>query len=119
MKIPLNTSASEGDTPAAHKLRKLANDLAAARRSDWGARDRVVHHFTPLIRSLADRRTQDPKERQRLVEAGQAGLVTAISRFNPSGGPERFQLFALDYIEKRMDRPAESGGLLSRLLRRG
>ena len=117
MKIPL-TSQHEGETPAGQKLRKLANDLAAARRSDWGARDRVVHHFTPLIRSLADKRTQDPREIQRLVEAGKAGLVTAIGRFDPAAGTERFQLFALDYIEKRMDRPAGAGGFFSRLLRR-
>ncbi len=59
MKIPLTSASHEGETPAVQKVRKLANDLAAARRSDWGARDRVVHHFTPLIRSLADKRTQD------------------------------------------------------------
>lgn len=119
MKIPLTPSSQEGDTPAAHKLRKLANDLAAARRSDWSARDRVVHHFTPLICSLADRRTQDPQARQRLIEAGKAGLVTAIGRFNPATGAERFQLFALEFIEHRMDNPDKRGGLLSRLLRRG
>ena len=97
-------------------MRKLAGDLAAARRSDWGARDRVVHHYMPLIRSLADKRTQDSKAHQLLIEAGKSGLIAAISRFNPSSGVERFQLVALDYIEKYMDKP--SGGLLGRLFNR-
>ncbi len=115
MKIPLNTGSHEGETPSDQKLRKLSADLTAARRNDWEARDRIISSFTPLLRKLAEQHTADAAQRARLIEAGKAGIVTAIRKFNPDQGAERFQLFALEFIEKQMDRKPSSGGILSRL----
>ncbi len=113
MKIPLNSNSEEGITTAAAKTKALQADLLAAKKGDWDAKSHVLRTFTPLLTSMAEKRSSDPQEIAALVEAGTAGIQTAIKKYKPSTGADRFQLFALPFIEKRMSKP--SGSFFSRL----
>ncbi len=115
MKIPLNVNKAEGVTAAAEQDRILAHNLTAAKRGDWEAKKVIVSTFTPLIRTLAERRTSDIPAQNKLIESGKEGLGVAIKKFNAARGADRFQLFALDFIERHMDAPPPSGGFLSRI----
>jgi len=116
MKIPLNVNRSDGMSALAEQNHALGNYLLAAKRGDWDAKHAVVHTFTPLIRTMATRRTTDTTAQNALIEAGKQGLLDAIKKYRVSQGADRFQLFALDFIEARMNKPASvGGGFLARL----
>lgn len=115
MKIPLNSSSEEGITTAAARTKALQSDLLSAKKGDWEARSHVVRTFTPLLTSMAEKRSSDPQEIAALVEAGTVGIQTAIKKYKPTTGADRFQLFALPFIEKRMSNP--SGSFLSRIFK--
>jgi DNA-directed RNA polymerase specialized sigma subunit len=111
MKIALNMNelnAEDGDENAA--MRRL---LQQVKEGDYQARDTLYNVYTPFITKLAQKRTRDVNEVNNLIEKGRAGLLTAAKKFKLNSGPEKFKLFALDYIEKNMD--AADGGFLSRL----
>ncbi len=97
----------------------LEHDILACKKGDWTAKKNLARTFQPLIRNLAERRCKgDTKQMNALIEAGREGLFVAARKYKPSVGANHFRVFALDYIEGRMD-GGSSGGFLSRLFGRG
>lgn len=97
----------------------LENDILACKKGDWTAKKNLARTFQPLIKSLAEKRCKgDPGKLHELVEAGREGLYLAARKYKPTVGVSHFRVFALDYIEGRMD-GTKPGGLLGRLFRRG
>jgi len=103
MKIPLHGMSHQFDGQPTGKISE--SEILACKRGDWEAKHRMAHLFTPLIQSLARKRVPDgdPARFNDLVEAGKQGLFQACRRYSPSVGLERFQIFALDYIEASMN----------------
>ncbi|MBM4148189.1 MAG: hypothetical protein FJ224_04015 [Lentisphaerae bacterium] len=117
MKIPLNMNGEPVAGPdRLHRLAALTTAIAGARRGDWNSKRELLRMFHPLLGTLAEKRTSDPAEAARLVKAGEEGVVRAARRFPKDSAPDHFEVFALKYIEKRMD--AGPGGWLSRLFGR-
>jgi DNA-directed RNA polymerase specialized sigma subunit len=118
MKISLNIGRGEGSRDPTKNGGIPERDIIACRDGDWEARARVVQAFTPLLLSLAKEKTQDPESVEQLVEAGRTGLLAAVRKYKPTGDADRFQLFALDLIEKSMAAAARPRGFFSRLFRK-
>jgi DNA-directed RNA polymerase specialized sigma subunit len=116
MKIPLNVGQVSGQTSREIQLKSLERDIAAAKKGDWNAKNNLFKTFLPLLNSLAEKRTSDKAELNALVDKGKEGLVRALGHFNDPRHPEHFQIFALDFIEKSMDKKP---GFLARLFGRG
>ncbi len=114
MKIGLNMGNEEGADKAAQG-RAFERTILAAKKGDWEAKHSLTRKFQPFITSLAEKRASDPVEVNQLVESGKQGLLTAAAKYKTSVGPDRFQIFALDYIEARMDNSGKPKGLLGRL----
>jgi RNA polymerase sigma factor (sigma-70 family) len=70
-----------------------ANLLHAARGGDRRARDRVVEHYLPVVRSIAFRYRELGLGLDDLVQEGSLGLLEAIQRFDPSLSAD-FESFA-------------------------
>ena len=102
MKIALNMGQTEPPSRTTH-LRALEQDILAAQKGDWNAKSNLVHTFTSLLNTLAEKRSTDRMQINQLVETGKVGLYAAAKKYKPSIGPERFQILALDFIEKCMD----------------
>jgi DNA-directed RNA polymerase specialized sigma subunit len=122
MKISLNMGQEEGDSRAAQQ-RVLERDVLGAKAGDWNAKNSLVRLFTPLLASLAEKRTNDAALRNQLIEAGKQGLFDAARKYKPNVGIVHFRVFALDFIEAAMDHAARAssssgGGFLSRLFGR-
>ena len=115
MRIPLNNG--NGETPLSGpeaRIRALGKDIAAARRGDWEARRRVERSLMPLLVTLAKKRASETAEVNKLIDAGKEGIAAAIRKFTAGTPADRFQIFALPYIEERMDHPGRRS-FLSRL----
>jgi DNA-directed RNA polymerase specialized sigma subunit len=117
MKIPLKMGQDGVAASKAAKAKVLERDILAARKGDWKAKNDLIHQFMPLISSLAEKRASDPATINRYIEAGKNGLMTALRKYKTSVGGDRFQIFALDFIERAMDNMAKGGGFFARLLR--
>ena len=115
MKIPLNMGNS-GNTTAAQKSQALGRIIKAAKAGDWEAKNNLGRHFTPLLTSLAEKRSAEVGEINNFIEAGKKGLNRAAKKYKTNAPPDRFQIFALDFIEIEMDRvQGGGGGFFSRL----
>ncbi len=118
MKTGLNSSKNEeGQTAPAARAKALEKEIAAAKRGDWEARHRVERAVAPLLNSLARKRSQDNNEINRLLECGKQGVAVAIRKFKSGTSGDRFQIFALPYIESHMDKTSRAG-FFSRLFGR-
>lgn len=115
MKIPLNVGQQSGQTSRQQQMKMLERELTAAKKGDWNARSNIYRTFTPLITTLAEKRSSDKTELNSLMEKGKAGLMRAIDKFKLSSGADHFQIFALDFIESGMD---SKGGFLAKLFGR-
>lgn len=114
MKIALNMG--QGDTPSGQdQIRQLGRLIQASREGDWNAKNSLATKFMPLLSSLATKRAKDAAEKAKLVEAGKQGLFKATRKFKKSGHPEKFQVFALDFIERAMDQTRDGGGFFARM----
>lgn len=102
MKIALNMGQTEPPSRITH-LRALEQDILAAQKGDWNAKSNLTRTFSTLLNTLAEKRSTDRRQITQLIEAGKAGLFAASKKYKPSLGAERFQIFALDFIEKSMD----------------
>jgi len=114
MRIPLKLGNDERQSSHAAAAHALEQDIAAARKGDWQARENVLRGFLPLITSMAEKRTAEPEARTQCIEAAREGLVKAMNKYRP-GSARGFQLFAVEFIEAAMDRAQKGGGFLGRL----
>jgi DNA-directed RNA polymerase specialized sigma subunit len=113
MKIPLDVQHESNETVNAKALERT---ITGAGRGDFDAKLNLVRTFTPLLTSLAQKRTSETQKLNEYIEAGKQGLLKAAKKFDAaSSGADRFQLFALDFISARMDRVDGKGGFLSKL----
>ncbi|MBA4388037.1 MAG: hypothetical protein C0404_08655 [Verrucomicrobia bacterium] len=115
MKIPLNMgqSASAGSKAVQNKL--LERDVTGAAEGDWNCRNNLIRTFTPLISSLAQKRSSEVSKINQYLEAGKNGLFTAAKKFKSGSGMDNFHIFALDFIEKAMDEVDKGGGFFKKL----
>ncbi|MDA0577774.1 MAG: hypothetical protein O3B24_06720 [Verrucomicrobia bacterium] len=119
MKISLNMGPKGPDAKRATDARILEADILGAKRGDWNSKNNLTREFMPLIHSLAGKRSSDVAVINGYIEAGKSGLVAAAKKYKPAIGPQGFQIFALDFIEARMERASKGGGSwLSRLFGR-
>jgi DNA-directed RNA polymerase specialized sigma subunit len=117
MKIALNMDELSGDDKKAAQA-ALERLIKRTKDGDFQARDALIQHYMPILSKLAKKRSSSSKEFNETIEAGKAGLCEAARKYKPSVGPDKFQVFALDFIEKAMDKGSSSGGFLARLLGR-
>lgn len=122
MKIALNMGQEAEQGKIAHS-KALERDILAAGDGDWNAKNSLVRQFTPLLSSLAHKRSHDPAMINKYIEAAREGLFAAARKYKPSVGAERFQIFAVDFIESAMERAAKeaagkSSGFFGRLFGR-
>ncbi|HAS82234.1 MAG TPA: hypothetical protein DCS43_06065 [Verrucomicrobia bacterium] len=101
--------------PAA-KTKALEKDINAARRGDWEAKHRVERNLMPVLTTMAKKRASDVSSINDMIEHGKAGIATAIKKFKPGTSADRFQIFALPFIEAEMD--GKKSGFFSRLFGR-
>ena len=96
------------------KTKVLESNIMAAQKGDWVAKNNLLRTFGPLMDSLARKRSDDEQDVAACIEAGKNGLFKAVKKYKQSLGGDKFQVFALDFIEASMDQPAQ-GGFFSRL----
>ncbi len=111
MKIPLTGSMDTSTSGPAARAKALQKDILAAKRGDWEARHRVERSLQPVLQNMAHKRTQDNAEFNALMEAGKKGILTAIRKVDKHISGDRFQIFALPFIEAQMDKSGQSGWL--------
>jgi len=114
MSLSLNSGSHTGQTADAARAKTLEKDLQAAKRGDWKAKHRIESTFTQILTDLAKKRASSNAEINTLIEAGKQGISIAIKKYKSSTGADRFQIFALRFIENKMDNP-NSGGFFSKL----
>ena len=118
MKIPLNLHQNEDAAYGVDHDRAIERDVAACKGNDWEAKARLIHAFMPLLTSLSKKRATDIAGTNRCIEAGKEGMVTAVRKYRPETG-QKFQVFAVSYIEAAMDRVnKERSGFFARLFGR-
>ena len=117
MKRPLNPGSNGGQSSSAARIQALERDLQAAKRGDWEAKRRVESSMMPILQDLAKKRASSNAEINNMIDAGKQGIAVAIKKFKPGMGADRFQIFALRFIEDKMDNP-NSGGFFSKLFGR-
>lgn len=118
MKIPLKLGQNGMQSSKAAEAKVLERDVLAAKKGDWQAKNNLIRTFTPLITSLAKKRSNNTSETNKYIEAGKNGLLAAAKKYKQNIGPDKFQVFALDFIETSMDRTDKKGGFFSRLFRK-
>ena len=105
---------SDGVSNADKRMQVLEQDLKAAKRGDWNAKKRVYSSMLNILNDFAHKRSSSNEEVNVLLEAGKQGIDQAIKKFKLNLGADRFQIFALTFIEKKMDKP-KSGKLFSKI----
>lgn len=119
MKIALNMGNREFHSEKQEQERILEHDIMACKNDDWEAKARLFRAFTPLLTQMAKKRSNDNAMINRYIEAGKNGIVVATKKFKPTIGADRFQIFAIDFIEEQMNRVDHKGGFFARLFGRG
>ena len=113
MKIPLNMGNNATQSSRQAQAKHVERDVLAAKGGDWNAKSNLARTFMPLLQTRAQKRSNDTAEVNTLIERGKEGLFKACRKYNAKKvGAAHFQTFALDFIEKAMDRKP---GLLTRL----
>jgi DNA-directed RNA polymerase specialized sigma subunit len=116
VKIALNLNQDEHYTPDQDREQSIERDVLNVKKSDWEAKARLVQMFMPLLMSMAKKRTHETAIINRHIEVGKEGLMTAVRRYKPGAG-QKFEVYALSYIESEMDRVSHPG-LFARLFHR-
>lgn len=111
MKIPLTGNSDTSSSGPAARAKALEKDIFAAKRGDWEARHRVERNLQPLLQKLAQKRSQNTAEFNQMIEAGKKGIATAIRKVDKGISGDRFQIFALPFIEAQMDKSNHPGWL--------
>jgi len=118
MKIPLNMGQNGVVSDRITQNKILERDILNTKKGDWTAKANLAKTFSHLLRSLAEKRSNDPTQINTLIEAGKEGLFKAAAKFNVKTGADRFHIFALDFVEKAMDKKLRPG-FFARLFGRG
>jgi len=95
----------------------LAHDLIAAKRGDWNAKNSLCRTFLPLMTSLIQKRTTETAKQNAMMERAKDGLLKAVKKFHMDQGADKFQIFALNYIETSLDANPKVG-FFARLFRK-
>jgi RNA polymerase sigma-B factor len=103
--------SSSGEGHALELLR------AHRERGDVHARDQLVDHYLPLVRTLARRYGHRGEQLEDLVQVGAIGLLNAIDRFDPDRGVS-FVAFAVPTVVGEMRRHFRDGTWPVRVPRR-
>lgn len=104
MKIALNHGGPDPYLQQKQQqARQLESMILSVKKGDWNAKTALAQHFQPLLHSLARKRASTPKEINEYIERGREGLFKAARKYSAKVGPERFQIFALDFVESAMD----------------
>ena len=98
-------------------MQALQRNLEAAKRGDWEAKKRVIASMNDVLQDMARKRAATTEDFNALLEAGREGVATAIKKYKLKNGAERFQIFAINFIEQKMDNPS-SGGFFAKLFGR-
>lgn len=117
MKIALNmgNSASYQSTKEA-QAKSVERDVLMTQKGDWNARNNLAKTFMPLLTSLAEKRAGNNQvAKNTLIDAGKEGLFKAAGKYNKNIGADKFQIFALDFIENAMEKSQKGGGFFARL----
>ncbi len=114
MPIPLHMNQSINTTPE-QKLAAFERVILAVKKGDLNAKASLTKEFSPLLISLAEKRSTDIGEINNLIESGDKGLFKATKKYKHKIHPEKFRIFALDFIEKEMDKTLCGGGIISRI----
>ena len=114
MKIGLNMGDTASNSSNRGNGEITEGKILAAKNGDWTARDQIIRALNPLINNLAGKRTPEKEKLNELIEAGNRGVQIALKKYKPGSGADRFQIFALKFIETQMDRN-DSSGFFSRL----
>ena len=85
--------------------KSVAKDMRGISRKD-------AQRIVALIKSLAEKRASDAQGVNDMIERGKQGLYKAAKKYKKSVGADRFQIFALKFIEQSMD---NKGGFFSKL----
>jgi len=105
MRIPLSGNDKDtATTGVAARNRALEKDIQAAKRGDWEARHRVERSLMPLLKNLAKKRSDNTGTFNQLIDCGKAGIANALRKVPANTPGDRFQIFALPYIEEAMDK---------------
>jgi DNA-directed RNA polymerase specialized sigma subunit len=118
MKIPLHFGQIGTQSAVTTQAKVIERDVLAAQQGDWNAKASLIRAMTPLLVSLAQKRATDQPNVNALVEAGKEGLYRATRKYRHAIGAERFQIFALDFIEAAMDDHLKGGNWFTRLFQR-
>jgi DNA-directed RNA polymerase specialized sigma subunit len=115
MRIPLKMGADASQTSGPTQAKVLMErEILAAQRGDWNAKNNLARTFTPLLTSLASKRSSDVSKMNDYIEAGKKGLFNAVKRYK-AGTADRFNIFVLDFVEKEMNGVDKGGGFFARL----
>lgn len=114
MKIALNLDNLGGDNEKEIEAQTLEKIILGAKAGDFEARDALFAHYMPLLTGMAKKRSADVSVINQMIEGGKKGLLMAASKYKQGMGPDKFKLFALDYIERGMS-DATHHGFFSRL----
>lgn len=114
MKIPLN-SGNNGISTESARTQALQKDLLAAKKGDWKARYRIEAAMLPILKEMAHKRASNNHDINALLEAGKAGIATAIKKYKPATGADRFQMFAVRFVEDKMNNLQSGGSFWSRI----
>ena len=117
MKIALNMGNSTNyQSTREAQAKAVERDVLMAQKGDWNARNNLAKTFMPLLTTLAEKRAgNNAITKNTLIDAGKEGLFKAASSYTKNIGSDKFQIFALDFIEKAMDRSLKGGGFFARL----
>lgn len=100
MKITLNMGQDKNAPNPGAQLKAV---LDGVRTGDWKFKQQLTKQFMPLLTTMAEKRASDIPTINALIEAGTEGLQEAATKFGKNESPAKFQLFALNFIEKSMD----------------
>lgn len=83
----------------------LEKAIRGCQMGDWNAKNALARIFHPLLLTLAEKRcgVGQVSEINKTMEKGRHGLFEAAMRFKLNANAQNFRVFALPYIEKRID----------------